>query len=114
MTIETKKLLLDVASACQSLAAFTAGRRFDEYEADDLVRSAVERKFEIVGEALTRLRETDSLTFGGIPDAPVVIGLRNRIIHGYDAVNHRILWDIIQNELPKLKVHVERLLGDSS
>lgn len=62
MTIETKKLLLDVASACQSLAAFTAGRRFDEYEADDLVRSAVERKFEIVGEALTRLRETDPLT----------------------------------------------------
>lgn len=112
MKIETKKLLLDVASACRSVEEFTTDRSFEDYDASDLVRSAVERKFEIVGEALARLRTSDPPTFDRIEDAAPVVGLRNRIIHGYNAVNHRIVWDIVKNDLPRLKAQVERLMDE--
>ena len=55
MTDEAKKLLLDVLTACQAIERFAAGRNFAEYQKDEQFRSATERKFEIVGEALSRL-----------------------------------------------------------
>lgn len=112
MKTETKKLLFDVISACHSVEQFTAGQSFEKYDASDILRSAVERKLEIIGEALSRLRAEDPETFGRIQGAPAVVGLRNRIIHGYNAINNRIVWDIVENELPKLKAQVEQLLGE--
>lgn len=111
MKIETKKLLVDVISACRSIDTFTAGRSFEEYDGADLLRSAVERKFEIIGEALGRLRASDPDAFDRVEDAHAIVGLRNRLIHGYDAVSSRIIWDIVQHELPKLSTQVEGLLA---
>lgn len=112
MKLETKKLLFDVMSACQSIARFTADWTFEGYTENEILKSAVERKFEIVGEALVRLRAVDLAVFERIHGAQPVIGFRNRLVHGYDAVDHRIVWDIIQNELPSLQAQVERLLGE--
>jgi len=112
MKIETKKLLFDIMSACQSIERFIADHTFERYNESEVLTSAVERKFEIVGEALVRLRAVDPAVFEQIHDAQPVIGFRNRLVHGYDAVDHRIVWDIIQNELPRLKAQVEQLLGE--
>jgi len=52
---EVRKYLFDIAEACSLVASFTSGRSFEDYTGDPMLRSAVERQFEIVGEALGAL-----------------------------------------------------------
>lgn len=67
------------------------------------MRSAVERQFEIVGEALGRAaREAPELN-EAMPEIPRIVGLRNRLIHGYDSVDDQIIWDIVQTKIPALR-----------
>jgi uncharacterized protein with HEPN domain len=75
-----------------------------------LLRSAVERQFEIVGESLSKAEDIDPSLTEQIPDIRRIIGLRNRIIHGYDTVDNQIVWDIVHTELPKLIDQLELLL----
>jgi uncharacterized protein with HEPN domain len=113
MKIEAKKRLLDAINACQAIAQFTAGLDFNAYDRDLLLRSAVERQFEIVGEALRQAEEIDPTLIEQIPDIRRIIGLRNRIIHGYDTVDSQIVWDIVQTELPVLSMHLQGFIGRS-
>ena len=59
---------------------------------------------------LTDIREALEV-FEKITQAPQIIGFRNRLIHGYDAVDHAIVWDVVKNKLPLLKAEVDSLLG---
>ena len=111
MQDEARKLLGDIRDALNDISTFTAGMSLLDYEKDDLRRAAVERKFEIIGEACNRLSYRDSETFEKIPQAPQIIGFRNRLIHGYDAVDDAIVWDVVQSKLPILEVEVLSLLG---
>jgi len=81
-----------------------------EYERDRLLQSACERQLEIVGEAMTRLRDRHSEVFDEVPQGVGIIGLRNRLIHGYDAVDSQIVWDVITGKLPELQMLAARLL----
>ena len=67
MQLESKKLLQDVLSALELLAAFSKGKAFSDYSTDPMLRAAVEREFEIVGEALKRLADRDAETARQIP-----------------------------------------------
>ncbi len=108
MKTTLKKRLLDALDACHAIQSFVAGRTFSEYEQNSMLRSAVERQFEIIGEALSRAEtETPELS-SLIPDARRIVGLRNRIIHGYDSVDDELLWQTIHTHVPPL----ERLLSD--
>ena len=60
MHADARKLLWDAQQAAERIARFTAGKGFTDYEADDLLRSAVERQFEVIGEALNQLAPIDS------------------------------------------------------
>ncbi len=111
MRDEALKLLTDIREALAEIDAFTAGIDLSGYESDSLRRAAVERKFEIIGEACNRLSLRDEETFEKISHAPQIIGFRNRLIHGYDSVDHAIVWDVIKNKLPLLGEEVDRLLG---
>ena len=94
-------------------AASAAGaprRSFADYEADRQFRRAVEREFEIVGEALNRLDHDDPETAERIPELRRIVGFRNRIIHGYDAVDNATVWGIVESHLPVLQAQVEALL----
>ena len=71
----------------------------------------MERKCEIIGEACNRLSLRDEGVFEKITHAPQIIGFRNRLIHGYDAVDHAIVWDVVKNKLPLLKAEVDSLPG---
>ncbi len=75
-----------------------------------MCRAATERMFEIMGEAMTRLRDTDEETFQAISGAGSIVGFRNRLIHGYDTVDDEIVWKIVQDKLPTLREEVEALL----
>ncbi|HWM23370.1 MAG TPA: HepT-like ribonuclease domain-containing protein [Chthoniobacterales bacterium] len=82
MTVATKKLLLDVREAGESILQHTAGKNLAEYTAERFFRRAVEREFEIIGEALNRIDRLDPLVAARISELRPVVDFRNRIIHG--------------------------------
>lgn len=102
MLLEARKYVLDAARAGEAVASFTAAKTFTDYENDLLLRSAVERQLEILGEAFSRLDRLSPEYRGKYPALAQIIGMRNRIIHGYDSVDDAIVWDAVQNHLPPL------------
>ena len=75
-----------------------------------MLRAAVERQFEIIGEALSQLSRVDSSVFERIRERRRVIAFRNILIHGYADVDDRIVWDVVQVNLPTLLEDVAALL----
>jgi len=110
MRLEVCKYLFDMQQACLALVQFSAGKTFTDYSADLLLRSAVERQFEIVGEALNQLLKLDPAFTSFITDSKNIIGFRNVLVHGYAQIKHDLVWDALENKLPLLKAEVERLL----
>ena len=78
-----------------------------------MMRSVVEKQLEILGEACSRLDKLDALMVQTIPDIRLAIGLRNRIIHGYDAVDDAVVHETIQQDLQSLKVAMKFVLKSS-
>ncbi len=109
MDLQTKKLLYDIEQAVALIVEFTAGREFEDYAASALLRSAVERQFEIIGEALNRLKRIDEETIERITDHQRIIGFRNILAHGYDVVSDEIVWDIVKNRLSVLQQEIEQI-----
>jgi uncharacterized protein with HEPN domain len=110
MTVATKKLLLDVREAGESILQHTAGKTLAEYSADRFFRRAVEPEFEIVGEALNRIDRLDPPTAARISELRLIVDFRNRIIHGYDTVDDTVGWGIVEEHLPALIREVAGLL----
>ena len=110
MRREALKRLLDAFEAIEAIERFIENCSLDHYLDNELIQSAVERKFEIIGEALKRALEADPSVLMIIPDLRRIVGTRNRIIHVYEAVDQLILWDSIQNDLPGLKSSLLALL----
>ena len=104
------KLLHDVRQAADAILTFCRDRELADYILDLMLRSAVERQYEIIGEALNRLRKLDPAVAAGITECDRIIGFRNVLAHGYDSVDDRISWDIVQNKLPVLRKDVTRLI----
>jgi len=113
MRLESKKYLFDIHQAAKNLQQFSRDKAFSDYEADALLRSAVERQFEIIGEALRRLAKDDPETAGRIAEHQRVISFRNILVHGYAEIDDRLVWDILRSKLPKLLEQVQALLDDS-
>lgn len=104
--------LLDALDAAQAIQAFVAGRTEEDYGKDRLLRSAVDREFEVVGEALNRLRRDDEGVAARIPDLAEIIGFRNVLIHGYDIVDRSAVWKAISVEIPPLVASINTLLAE--
>lgn len=114
MRVEAKKYLYDIRQAAELIAGFTAGKSFADYEEDAMLRAAVERQFEIIGEALTQLARLDEPLAARIADYRRIIAFRNILIHGYihgyAQVDDRPVWDIVQSKLPALRRQVAAML----
>jgi len=110
MDIEIRNHLWDIRDAAKLILDSTAEVSFDQYDADEMIRSAVERQFEIIGEATRRLSHDDQSVAEKITGYQTIIGLRNRIIHEYDNIDNQTLWGIIQNNLPTLLNEATTLL----
>ena len=113
MERSSRAYLQDIRTAVELVTRFTAGRSFDAFAADPLLRSAVERQLEIAGEALGQLAKSDPATAARISDFRRIIALRNILIHGYARVDHRVIWGIVENHVPILKREVDTLLAQS-
>ena len=112
MQVEAKKYLYDIQQATVNVTQFTAGKSFDGYEQDAMLRAAVERQFEIIGEALAQLAKLDRTVAERISEHNRVIAFRNILIHGYADVDDQLVWDIVQTKLPVLRREVEALLKE--
>lgn len=99
---EAEKYLWDARRAAERIARFTSGRGFDDYLGDEMLRSAVERQFEIIGEAFAGLRRTDPLLAARIPDLARIVAFRNVLIHGYATVDDQLVWGVVERDLPLL------------
>ncbi len=104
--------LYDVKRAIEEVESFFAGypMRFNVFEKDYLRRSAVERKAEIMGEAINRILKIER-DFP-LPNARAIIDTRNRIIHGYDSVKPEFLWSLVIRHIPNLKNDVEQIISE--
>jgi uncharacterized protein with HEPN domain len=109
MQPEVLKLLVDIQQALDDVSNFTSGMTYSAYLEDAKCRADVERKFEIIGEACTRIRERFPEIFHSIDTGPQIIGFRNRLIHGYDNVDDAIVWDVVVHKLPILGNQIEKL-----
>ena len=112
MQNEIKTWLFDIRNCIEEIESFLNedGYLIEHYSKDLKTRRAVERNLIIIGEAINRaltMEETLPVT-----NARKIVDARNRIIHGYDKISDKIIWDIIQNSLPLLKAEVTKLLAD--
>jgi uncharacterized protein with HEPN domain len=109
MQIEIKKYLFDIKVSIESIEKYLGDKpNFQSYMADKMLRRAVEREFEIIGEAMNRIDDLDSSL--NISSKRQIIGMRNRVIHGYDDIDDEIIWGTIEKHLPTLKTEIEALL----
>jgi uncharacterized protein with HEPN domain len=99
MQLEAKKCLEDVPQAAELILQFTAAKSFVDYDGDALLRSDVERQFEIIGEAINRLSKIDPAIVAGLPDTPRIVAFRNILIYGYDVVDNHVEWDVFKKIL---------------
>lgn len=109
MQPEAGKYLYDALKAAESITVFIKGQSFQEYSNNLLLRSAVERQFEVLGEAFNKLDASFPEYRQTYPDIGKIIGMRNRIIHGYDSVDHAIIWDATRSHLPALLSWLKQL-----
>ena len=110
---KSPKWLDDISDASAHVLQWTAGLSLADYENALPLRLAIERSFEIIGEALLRLERTDPATAGRLTDYRKAIGFRNRLVHGYDTIDNRQVWEIIHDFLPALKAEVDMLLAEA-
>ena len=112
MTIEEKKLFTDIIECILSIDNHLEGRRiFDEYLKNKTKRRAVERELEIIGEAVSKLLKINPGI--AISYSRQIVDLRNKVIHAYDNVNDIVIWSVVMNHLPTLKVESELLLNQT-
>ena len=103
-----QKYIVDIKESVLSIESYLGENRdFSHYLKNKMLRRAVEREFEIIGEAMNKL---DKLN----PDIPIsskkqIIALRNRVIHSYDKIDNEIIWGVIVRHLPKLKKEIINL-----
>ncbi len=106
---ETAVRLRHMLDAAHEAAELVRGRSRRELDSDRTVNLALVRLMEIVGEAAGRVPQEEQERFADIP-WPQIVGLRNRLIHGYDDIDLDILWEIVTRDIPLLIVELEKLV----
>jgi uncharacterized protein with HEPN domain len=111
MNDETRKNLIDILQAAKEIQDFVREMDFKTYKSTPVTRRAVERDFEIIGEALNRIKNIDDEIIEKISEHHRIIGFRNILIHGYDIVDEAIVWQAVSKHLPILLGEVRELLN---
>jgi len=101
--------LTDILEAARSIAAFCKDVRFEQFEGNDMLRSAVLQKLIVIGEAAAHLPEKYSVKHPKIPWTDM-INFRNFAVHEYFSVNWRIVWDTAIGDIPPIEKQIKKLL----
>ncbi len=111
MSRDARSFLWDAQEAASAIATMTVGKSFADFDGDIVVRSAVERQFEIMGESLGRLARLDAALAARIPDLRQIVAFRNILIHGYATIDRMRVWQAVQDDLPALRRVLHELLA---
>jgi uncharacterized protein with HEPN domain len=106
--------LAEALGAGENIIRWLDGVILEQYSDDEILRSAVERQLEIVGEALNRALEENPSLAESLPEARGVVGFRNRLAHGYDDISSRVVWTLARENLPPLLTKIRRVLKELS
>ncbi|MEO8361371.1 MAG: HepT-like ribonuclease domain-containing protein, partial [Vicinamibacteria bacterium] len=109
---EVRKYLFDAVEACDLITQFVSNKTFTDYQHDRMLKSAVERQFEIVGEALIGFLRLAPDLQARITDARRIIAFRNRLIHGYASVADELVWGIVETNLTVLRRELDALMTE--
>jgi uncharacterized protein with HEPN domain len=108
MNNRINKFLYDIKKSIEKIENYVHNKDIDAYSNDEMLRDAVERNLLIIGEAMNNIVKLDPGI--KITSKIEIIGMRNRIVHGYDMVSNVAVWDAIENHIPILKREVDTLL----
>ncbi len=114
MPRDPRAYLWHARRAAALVVEFVADRSWADYEADPLLRSAVERQFEIVGEALGQLGRAAPDLAAQVPDLPRIVAFRHLLTHGYAAIDDRLVWEVATERAAPLFAVLDDLLGEGS
>jgi len=112
MQRDPRAFLWDVRDAALAIQSFTAGMDVVAYAANEMAQAAVERKFEIIGEALNQLSKLDAALAERIPHLAQIVAFRNQLIHGYAAVKGSTVWSVTKNAPSPLIETAQTLLDE--
>ena len=113
MLPESRKYLWDILHSAELIGEFVSGKSLQDYLGDVFLRSAVERQFQIIGEALAQLAQRDPEMAKSIPELPRVVAFRNILVHGYADVDDELVWGVLRTSLPALRDRLQPLLEES-
>lgn len=109
MNDRDKTRLRDMLDAAHKARSFTANRTRESLHEDDMLAYALVRAMEIVGEAASQVTQDTREMFPQIP-WKAITGMRNKVIHDYVAIDHNVVWDTVQFDLPELIAQLEEIL----
>lgn len=112
MPRDSRTYLWDARRAAEQVDHFVRGRSREEYQTDVMLRSAVERQFEVIGEALSQLSREDPGTARKIPDLARIVAFRNVLIHAYASVDDDLVWSVATEKVVALVASLNGLLGE--
>ena len=107
------KWLYDIRSAIVEIENYFTDfpKDFNQYKTNTILKRAIERDLEIIGEAVNRILKQDSKF--PIENATRIIGLRNQIIHAYDNISDENIWAIVSKHIPLLKIEINKLIDNN-
>ena len=112
MRRDLRAYLWDVEQAAHDIEVFTHGKQLSDYQNEAMLRAAVERRLEVIGEALAQALRHFPEVASRITDHQQIIAFRNQLIHGYATVQDALVWDIVQTDLPVLQQQTADLLRE--
>lgn len=106
------KWIFDIKIAIEEIDSYFKDQEKDffKYRENIMLKRAIERNLEIIGEAMNRILKRDSSFESKISNAKAIISLRNQVIHAYDNISDENIWSILINYLPRLKLEVNQLI----
>jgi uncharacterized protein with HEPN domain len=102
--------LADIVDACDAIGEVLAGIDLATYSQRRPIRSAVEREFTVIGEAVAALGRRDSALAAGISHARLIVGFRNRLVHEYPQIDDEAVYSIAYHDVPILRAECGALL----
>ena len=112
MQREPRAYVADIVAACDAIAVDIGGIDLDTYLGNRAIRSAVEREFIIIGEAVNALGDLEPALFMRITQARKVVDFRNQLTHGYMTVNDKLVWAYAAKNAPRLRDECAALLAE--